>query len=563
MQRTTIRPRAARALALTALAAATLGAARDLPPPAQAEETADAVWLAPPAAAPAQALGTDDALDTAELGAEEDAWVSSARSGDNFGGDSRLYIGERPGYGATRTLVAFDMDDLDKGRAVTAAEFVLENTGGGPAGDPARDVPIYRVDGTWSEGGVRWNNFPGSSGERLATVAVGVSSGVFRWRSDKLTELVQRWRLPKWQTRHLGNRGLYVQGYETAGSHRAFGSSESSQRPKLRLTHERDVKTPVGQLKPVPRYFNAKTADGATGRSKIKLSWTFDDPAPASGVAFFRLYSQRNGQPFVLETDRIEADTFEFRGENGVEYGLVINAIDQAGNVEPQEPAEVVTLVDHQAPQVFIQPLPPFTRGPLTLQIGGGDLPNGPGQVNAGILWYDVFYRPSGGAWAPLVLQHGSTTVPVGELPDGVTYDFQVRAFDKAENEQPIDPNGVQALTTIDRRPPVVSFTPVAGIGNPRFTVQWAGVDPAPGAGVARYDIQVRVDNGPWQDWLTGTTETSRVYDGAFSHVYSFRGRAVDQVGNQGAYPAAAQLYVGVLDRDLFTHPIRLPWLRK
>lgn len=539
-----------------------LAAASDPVGPARAQSPAPSPWLAPPKPAPAGVQEAAAALDTADLGAAEDAWVSSARPGDNFGGDSRLYIGERPGYGATRTLVGFDMDDLDKGRAVTAVELVLENTGGGPAGDPARDVPIYRVDGSWSEGGVRWNNFPGSSGDRLATLAVGVSSGVYRWRSDKLTELVQRWRLPKWQPRHLNNGGLYVQGYETAGSHRAFGSSESSQRPKLRLTHERDTKTPLGKLNPVPRYFNGKTADGSTGRSKIKLSWTFDDPAPASGVSFFRLYSQRNGQPFVLEADTIEADTFELRGENGVEYGLVINAIDQAGNVEPQELAEVVTVVDHQAPQVFVQPLPPFSRGPVTLQIGGGDLPNGPGQVNSDILWYDIFYRPSGGAWAPLALQHGSTTLTVGEqLAEGVVYDFQARAFDKAENEQPIDPGGVQTLTAIDRRPPVVSFKPVPGVDNPRFTVQWAGVDPAPGSGVARYDVQYRIDSGPWQDWLANTVETSRVFDGAFSHVYSFRGRATDHVGNQGIYPTAAQLYVGVLDRDLFTHAIRLPWL--
>ncbi|MCC7019706.1 MAG: DNRLRE domain-containing protein [Ardenticatenales bacterium] len=499
-------------------------------------------------------------LDTAELSATEDAWVSSARAGDNFGGDNRLYIGERPGYGAARSLVQFRMGDLDKARAVTAAEFVLENTTGGPTGDPARDVPIFRVDDSWDEGGVKWNNFPGTNGDRLATVSVGVGSGVHRWRSDKVTDLVQRWRLPKWQKRYLPNRGLFIQGYETGGSHRGFGSSESGQKPKLRLTHERDEKAPIGRLKAVPRYFNAKTADGATGQSKIKLSWDFEDPAPASGVAFFRLYSQRNNQPLVLEADSIEADQFEFRGDNGVEYALVINAVDQAGNVEPQEPAEALTLVDHQAPQVAAQPLPPFSRGTFNVVIGGGDLPNGPGQVNAGILWYDIVYRLNGGAWAPLVLQATSTAVAVTDPIDGATYDFHVRAFDKAENEQPLNLGVVQATTTIDRRPPVVTFTPVHGISNPRFSVQWAGVDPLPGAsGVARYDIQFRIGGGVWTDWVTASTETSRVFEGAFSNVYSFRGRASDNVGNQGVYPNEAQLYVGVLDRATLTHQIRLP----
>ncbi|MFN8424218.1 MAG: hypothetical protein U0470_12860 [Anaerolineae bacterium] len=233
-----------------------------------------------------------------------------------------------------------------------------------------------------------------------------------------------------------------------------------------------------------------------------------------------------------------------------MEYGLVINAVDQAGNVEPQEPAEAITLVDHDGPLVFVQPLPPFSKGPLTLQIGGGDLPNGPGQVNAGIAWYDVFYRVNGGAWSTLALATTATTVALDNLIDGATYDFQARAFDKAENEQPLVPTTVQATTAIDRRAPVVTFAPVPGIDNPRFTVRWSGVDPAPGAsGVARYDIQLSVNNGPWSDWATATTETARVFDGAFSNVYAFRGRAVDNVGNQGAYPREGQLYVGVLDR--------------
>ncbi|MEO8084763.1 MAG: DNRLRE domain-containing protein, partial [Ardenticatenales bacterium] len=443
---------------------------------------------------------------------------------------------------------------------VTAAEFVLEHVAGGPPGDPGRDVPLFRVDGSWKEGDVKWSNFPGANGDRLATVSVGVASGVFRWRSDKLTDLVQRWRLPKWQKRYLSDHGLYIQGYEAGGSFRSFGSSESSQEPKLRLTHERDTKPPSSQLKTVPRYFNAKTADGATGHSKIKLSWDYDDPAPASGVAFFRLYSQRNGQPFVLEADTIEADSFEFSGENGVEYGLAINAIDQAGNVEPQEPAEQITLVDHNAPQVFAKPLPPFSKDGFAVEIDGGDLPNGPGQVNAGIAWYDVFYRLNGGSWATLALATQATTVPLADPIDGATYDFQVRAFDKAENEQPLNPNIVQATTTIDRRAPIVSFTPVAGIDNPRFTVEWSGVDPLPGAsGVARYDIQFSVNNGAWTDWVTASTVTSRVFEGAFSNVYAFRGRASDNVGNQGTYPREGQLFVGVLDRTRLTHHIQMP----
>ena len=52
-------------------------------------------------------------------------------------------------------------------------------------------------------------------------------------------------------------------------------------------------------------------------------------------------------------------------------------------------------------------------------------------------------------------------------------------------------------------------------------------------------EYQYRVDEGAWTDWLTGTTATPAGFAGELGHVYHFRVRTWDRVGNERPYPAA------------------------
>jgi hypothetical protein len=66
--------------------------------------------------------------------------------------------------------------------------------------------------------------------------------------------------------------------------------------------------------------------------------------------------------------------------------------------------------------------------------------------------------------------------------------------------------------------------------------VEWSGTDTG-GSGIDYYDVQVRIDNGAWIDWVTETTATSAEYsEGENGRFYEFRARGVDGSGNAEDY---------------------------
>jgi len=71
------------------------------------------------------------------------------------------------------------------------------------------------------------------------------------------------------------------------------------------------------------------------------------------------------------------------------------------------------------------------------------------------------------------------------------------------------------------------------------FTVSWSGTDTG-GSGIARYDILVATDNGPFAPWIQGTTATSALYRGEPGRRYSFVSTAIDQAGNREPIAATA-----------------------
>jgi hypothetical protein len=79
---------------------------------------------------------------------------------------------------------------------------------------------------------------------------------------------------------------------------------------------------------------------------------------------------------------------------------------------------------------------------------------------------------------------------------------------------------GVAALSEDD---PVV---PVA--------VTWAGDDDL--SGIRWHDVQVRIGDGEWTDWLVQTPESSAIYEALPGAEYSFRVRSEDNAGNWSDY---------------------------
>jgi len=118
----------------------------------------------------------------------------------------------------------------------------------------------------------------------------------------------------------------------------------------------------------------------------------------------------------------------------------------------------------------------------------------------------------------------------------GKTIYWRVRAFSGVLQL----PSGLSraGYFRIDSEPPVAAASSPPYSKDNAFDVSWTGEDPMPGSGLAAapYDVQYKIDDGEWTDWLTATTETRSVFTGEPGHAYYFRVRAVDSAGNRKIY---------------------------
>jgi RHS repeat-associated protein len=84
----------------------------------------------------------------------------------------------------------------------------------------------------------------------------------------------------------------------------------------------------------------------------------------------------------------------------------------------------------------------------------------------------------------------------------------------------------------VDSQVPTVTLT--AGPSGPtNLLVSWSGSDSAPSSGILGYDVQYKVGSSPsWTPWLTGTTETSALFQATLAQTYTFQARVRDLAGN-------------------------------
>ena len=96
---------------------------------------------------------------------------------------------------------------------------------------------------------------------------------------------------------------------------------------------------------------------------------------------------------------------------------------------------------------------------------------------------------------------------------------------------------------TLDRTPPTTALHPLSPFQeSTAFLLTWDAWDHA--AGIGHVDLQVRRDDGPWEDLapgLDGGLQGIRLI-GEMGHRYSFRMRGTDWAGNQEPYPESAEV---------------------
>ncbi|HBY99046.1 MAG TPA: hypothetical protein DEP84_34705 [Chloroflexi bacterium] len=184
-------------------------------------------------------------------------------------------------------------------------------------------------------------------------------------------------------------------------------------------------------------------------------------------------------------------------------------------------------VVDYTAdtlpPIVTVNPLPAYSPATFTVSWSGHD------QGPAGIAYYDVQYRVDAGSWVSWLNQVTFTSAQfTGQ--NGRVYQFRARGVDTAGNVEAF--GDAEAQTTVDTIAPSVHVSPLPPVTNaPSFTVRWSGEDNPGGSGIQFYDVQYRIDGGPWVLWQR-TTATSATFVPPASGRYEFEARGVDNASN-------------------------------
>lgn len=190
---------------------------------------------------------------------------------------------------------------------------------------------------------------------------------------------------------------------------------------------------------------------------------------------------------------------------------------------------------DGQPPVSQVQFLGSPSPAPIPVYWSGTDTGG-----SGGIRHYDVQVKTgANGPWTNWLM---GTTATSAHYPGtgGNTYYFRVRAYDLYYTVESW-PDTHDAVTTVENLPPQSYMNAPLPYSryddNPLIT--WGGDDYG-GSGIATYDVQYRLNNGTWNDWLVNTAAKGANFDngvGDSGDVIYFRVRATDRAQNHEEWP--------------------------
>jgi hypothetical protein len=100
----------------------------------------------------------------------------------------------------------------------------------------------------------------------------------------------------------------------------------------------------------------------------------------------------------------------------------------------------------------------------------------------------------------------------------------------------------VTGTVSVDLTPPAAGIAVQPPYDSTMVPVAWSGSDAL--SGLAGFQVQVRVDDGGWTDWLPDTLATSSTFTGEPGHRYAFRVRARDGAGHLSEFAASSPVAV-------------------
>ena len=97
---------------------------------------------------------------TTDFSASADSYIQQVNPTTNYGSAATMATYPWSGVGTQRSLVKFDLSSIPNGSTISSATLVLMETG--TAGF-TRTIGAHRVTKNWTNGGVTWNKFDGTT----------------------------------------------------------------------------------------------------------------------------------------------------------------------------------------------------------------------------------------------------------------------------------------------------------------------------------------------------------------------------------------------------------------
>jgi hypothetical protein len=171
------------------------------------------------------------------LNAAGDACVAQGQAGSNYGDTTDMLAGYdeyySPNMQTVRGLIQFDLSAIPAGTLINNAILNIYYQGYWDYPDHSRTITSYRINTSWTEMGVTWNNQP-SVAEAFGTVNIAANNS-WGYVTLNVTNLVQGW-----VNGTYANYGIMLRGPEVSGtdsSWREFGTRESGSGPQLVITY--------------------------------------------------------------------------------------------------------------------------------------------------------------------------------------------------------------------------------------------------------------------------------------------------------------------------------------
>ncbi|MCX6043521.1 MAG: DNRLRE domain-containing protein [Chloroflexi bacterium] len=264
--------------------------------------------------------------------------------------------------------------------------------------------------------------------------------------------------------------------------------------------------------------------------NEANVTWN-SEPAATDSRAGITIGNATNTYEWAL-TDWVTgwvSGTFNNQGleligdEQAQQHERVFYARETTTDFFPRLIISYTMVADTEPPIVTVDPLPAFVARSFTVAWHGAD------RGSSGLDHYDVQYRVDGGNWIDWQTKVTTNNAEFPNSQNGRRYDFRARGVDKAGNEEAF--GNPEATTTVDTQPPTAQISALPLITHTNtISTAWTSSDNG-GSGVQYYDVQYRVNGGPWQLWQQQTTATSVRFMAPDDALYEFEVRAVDNRG--------------------------------